>query len=597
MFFDRITYYQLIKISSMETITYQLITKAIKINILVFILIFSCTLSAQEPPSNQIEKLQKISGYVTTDDEPKSKVSVRIRNSNRVTNTDSKGFYSINALPGETIEFSHTGMKPVSILVEDVTDILNIEMGFRTLKLDEVKLKSKISKKEEEENHIFITERGIRVDKRSSNYVAADRLNPAAINLINALRGKVPGLRVYRNPVTLQDEVFLRNRNSSIQSNNGSAIWEIDGLLFFNSPPFLDVAIIESVVVLKSLFETVLYGSAGRNGVIIVTTKAAAIKKRKKEKRYTNQEYYKGDAVSLEDIRYGKPTYLEKFKGISASSVLEMYEAIYDQHKNESNFHFLMVDQFANVLNDKKKASKVLSDYENYANNNPEILKSIAYKYQELGFHKEAIKVYKNLMRIRPKHVQSFRDLANAYNELGEYQDAWKIYRYYLQKGYTLENNPIGQIMASEMTALYMLKKEEAKIKDRMAVDTTENITNDTRIVVEWNTSEAEFILEFVNPDGQVFQTEYSLENDDHLILEAKQMGYNSKEFIIEDLAEGNWLMNLTYLGNKKFAPTYFKVSTYLNWGRPNQKSEIKVYELLVKDTKAQLIKLNRAKL
>ncbi len=551
----------------------------------ICVLLFSGVIYSQTTPSVSIEKSRTISGFINYDKSPLAGVNITVKESGEGAISDSKGYYSINANVGELIQFSYVGMKTISILVEDVTSTLNIEMKTFNYELEEIKLKSK--KRKETEKYFTTTERGIRIDRRSSNYISADKLNPAAGTLANALRGKVPGMKVVRDPATLQDQIFLRGR--------APALWEIDGSLFYFNPPSLNPALVESVVILRSLSETTQYGTDGANGVIIVTTKAAAIKKRKKEDSYTNKDIYANDAIDLENLQYTKPNYLNELHEILSPEIaFNKYLKISNDHKYKSNFHLTMVNHFVNVYNDKNFASKILNDYKEYANNNPEILKTIAYKYQELGFHQEAIEVYKDLMRIRPKHVQSFRDLGNAYSELKEYQKAWKIYRYYLQKGFSLEQNAIGEVMASEMTALYMSKRKEAKIKEKMAVDTTVNITNDVRIVIEWNTSEAEFVLEFANPDKQVFTVDHSLEENNDLIIDEKKKGYNSKEFIIEDLMEGNWLMNLTYLGNKKFEPTYFKVSTYYNWARSNQSVDIRVYELLIKDTKVKLLELNK---
>ena len=41
----------------------------------------------------------------------------------------------------------------------------------------------------------------------------------------------------------------------------------------------------------------------------------------------------------------------------------------------------------------------------------------------------------------------------------------------------------------------------------------TKNTESDVRVVFEWNTSEAEFMLEFVNPTAQT----YEIENSTHI--------------------------------------------------------------------------------
>ena len=81
--------------------------------------------------------------------------------------------------------------------------------------------------------------------------------------------------------------------------------------------------------------------------------------------------------------------------------------------------------------------------------------------------------------------------------------------------------------------------------------------------------------------------------SNNELITDEKLKGYSSKEFMIEDLGMGNWLVNLTYYGNKKYTPTYLKMTTYYNWGKLNQHSKIKVFKLTKKNVKVQLLKAN----
>jgi hypothetical protein len=124
-------------------------------------------------------------------------------------------------------------------------------------------------------------------------------------------------------------------------------------------------------------------------------------------------------------------------------------------------------------------------------------------------------------------------------------------------------------------------------------MDPEKVIKSDIRFVFEWNTAEAEFIIEFVNANKQSFTVENSLDSDNDKIIDQKIKGYSSKEFMLEKLVNSPWLVNLTYLGNKQYKPTIFKLTTYYNWGEPNQSKKIKVFELATKNIKMQLLKLN----
>ena len=116
---------------------------------------------------------------------------------------------------------------------------------------------------------------------------------------------------------------------------------------------------------------------------------------------------------------------------------------------------------------------------------------------------------------------------------------------------------------------------------------------NGTRLVFEWNDSEAEFELEFVNPENRFYKTEHSLAANPHRISDEKRVGFSCEEFLIDQSLPGVWQVNATYLGNKKLTPTYMKTTMYHNFGSANQRKEIKIHRLGVKNIKQKLFTIN----
>jgi len=220
----------------------------------------------------------------------------------------------------------------------------------------------------------------------------------------------------------------------------------------------------------------------------------------------------------------------------------------------------------------------------------------VAYHLQALGLKKDAIKAYETIFKLRPKYVQSYRDLANAYVGNDQFKKAWRLYMSYLLQGNDISGENIGQLLYNEMEYLYYNRRNQTDIKEHFVPQSDDlfDFRNDVRIVFEWNTSEAEFDLEFVNPERRAYVFEHSLAANQELITSEKQKGYSSREFFIDDIGNGEWLVNITYKGNKKPEPTYFKVTQYFNWGKANQTNEITVYKLNEQRNKMQLLRLNK---
>tara|TARA_B100001059_G_C17546425_1_gene433029 strand:- start:190 stop:708 length:519 start_codon:yes stop_codon:yes gene_type:complete len=163
-------------------------------------------------------------------------------------------------------------------------------------------------------------------------------------------------------------------------------------------------------------------------------------------------------------------------------------------------------------------------------------------------------------------------------------------------KGKVTSEEGIGKTMYNEMEWLYYQRSNQTNIKQKFVpIDkTAKEFHRDIRMVFEWNTSEAEFDLEFVSPDKRAYSFDHSLAANNDLIIDEKRIGYTSKMFEIEDLGTGDWLINLTYKGNKKNLPSFFKLNTFYNWGKPTEQKVIKIYKLEIQNQKAALLRFNQ---
>ena len=206
--------------------------------------------------------------------------------------------------------------------------------------------------------------------------------------------------------------------------------------------------------------------------------------------------------------------------------------------------------------------------------------------------YEAALSIFKKVANLRPNYKQSYRDLANAYLDLKKYDKFWLIYNLYLSKGFQIENDDIGELMISEISTAYNATPENVSNKRIKVNNPNKLIKSDVRLVFEWNTTDADFKIEFVNPEKQCYEIENSVYNSNALINDQKRKGYSSKEVFIQKLGPGNWLVNFTYLGNKQYKPTTLKITTYHNWGRKNQTKKVNVFEFILADKKTQLLKL-----
>ena len=561
------------------------IYKMIKMIPLAF-LFLSLTIHAQ----NTIKK--EISGIITYDGAPLSNVNILIKNSAKGTSTNNKGVYKIRAKEGDILQFTHINMKAIEVLIEDITTTLNISMKAAKNELDEVIISSK---KKNKQTGLYpkkpkkISSGGFTIDTRrtgySVRYISGEELNLSGISIGRALQGKIAS---YKLVVDEFGNEYAKLRDTGTLLTVKYAIWVVDGQVYNFAPP-IPLENIKEVAVLRSLAGVNRFGSEAVGGAIIINTTVGDFDPVKdvysEENPYTNKEYYNEDAVAYNLLSSPKSDYIIELESISDSNeTFKKYQELLSEHQDKSGFYLNVANSFKLKYNDFENYKRVLLDSEEYSKSNPEELKIIAYQYQQEGFYENALSVYKKIIKLRPKHIQSYRDLINVYIELKQYKKALNTYNYFFNKGFTIEKNGIGDIMTREAEALTS-KISKTNLPDEKTLD--------TRIVFEWSSSEAEFILEFINPQKQVYKIEHTLSDNSSLILDEKLKGYTSREFVIDGDIGGEWLVNLTYYGNKKYAPTYLKTTVFNDWGRPNEIKKTTVFKMTLKDQKTQLFKIN----
>ncbi|MEX0290681.1 MAG: DUF2135 domain-containing protein, partial [Flavobacteriaceae bacterium] len=225
---------------------------------------------------------------------------------------------------------------------------------------------------------------------------------------------------------------------------------------------------------------------------------------------------------------------------------------------------------------------------------NPIALKALAYQYQAEGNLAKANQIYKEVFILRPQYAQSYMDLAGSYRDIKDYKKAASLYARY---DYLIGE---GLIKAEDEGFTAMIRREFYNLLDLHSRELSgrskklkKEEFNGTRLVFEWHDSEAEFELQFVNPEGQYFKWEHSLLANAERIKDEKLKGYSSEEYLIDDSIKGRWQVNAKYFGNKSLTPTYLKATIYHNYGSPSQRKATLLFKLSLKDVNQELFSVS----
>ena len=564
-----------------------------------------------------------IKGKVSDGQNPMENVNIQILDKDDSTTTAIDGTYRIMAETGDEIRFTFTGMKTITIRIEDVTRILNPIMVPDVEQLEEVTVEA--SKRRSQGDLEQDYARNKNIIRTAWGYLDAERaagnirmlseeeINPIGICILDVLRNRFAGIRVAGNCISgaetsaigtvtnnsiLGGAVFIRGGGSLSSAN--PAIFDVDGQIFTDVPFWIDVNNIKRLAILGNLATTAAYGNIAAGGVVVVNTingspqRSGLIDRARLRNNYVTEK-----VLTRQEVLENGPTYLKELESSNSfATAKKVYETNKERFSNTPYFFLDAYRHFVEKWNETEFADGIIDNNFRRFNDNPVLLKALAYVYDEQSRYEKANALYKENFVLRPHYVQSYRDMAQSYRNLKEIKQAASIYArydYLLEEGFmeadTLGFDPIINREYNNLIALDRKSFLKSKRAKRLVVD--KNGFQGTRLVFEWNDGEAEFDLQFVNPENQYFKWKHTLADNTETISREKDFGYNMMEELVDASLPGLWKVNVNYYGNKSLTPTYLKATVYYNYGTPSQRKEVKVYKLSLKEVDQELFKFN----
>lgn len=557
------------------------------------------------------ERNNMVFGTVSDGYNPLQNVNIQIEGTDLGTSTNKDGKYQILSKPRDILIFSYVGMLSQEIIVEDVTERLNIEMRPNTQQLDEVVVTKRINRRSQDylrlqygiDKDVVNTSFGF-IDKKRVGYhlkvIDGEDLNPAAIDILSALQGRVAGLRL--GSIGQFGEKALFIRGSSSINNPKPAVYDVDGMLMTRPPLYLSLQNIDRVAVMPSLASTVLYGNIASGGVILINTKGSVVvnepgTKKPYDRAKLRGNIYANDALNQIDIINNSADYIKSMHDSKDLGEARLSYMEFARLRRNDSFFYIDSFLFFHERGDDYFAKRILQDNISLFDN-PVKLKALAYALDIANEKVESNLIYQKIFLARPNYAQSYRDLANSYRGISEYRKAADIYsRYqYLIKEEFFRNDSTGIqiIIDREFKNLLNLKGSNFLNSKTTKVSESEESNDwEKRILIEWNDSEAEFEIQFVNPENHYFTWEHSSHNNLERIIDEKNRGYSCQEFFLDNSLPGKWQINLEYKGNKKLTSTYLKLTIYSNYNKPSQKEVSKLFRLNLKNVNQKLIEFN----
>ena len=205
-------------------------------------------------------QIKIISGTVSDSSGPLPGVEILVKDTDKGTQTDFDGNFSIEAVLGATLTIKHLGMLTVEQKV-NTTDFINITLTEDTNRLDEV----------------IVVAYGTQTKKSLTgaiSMVSSETIDKQLITSIGTvLQGNAAGVHVINSGGQPGENPTIRIRGISSINAAADPLIVLDGAPFNGDINAISADQIESINVLKDASATSLYGSRGSNGVLLITSK------------------------------------------------------------------------------------------------------------------------------------------------------------------------------------------------------------------------------------------------------------------------------------------------------------------------------------
>ncbi len=531
----------------------------------------------------------QVTGLVTDSNlEPLPLVNIVIKNTKIGTRTDESGRYTLGASADDTLLFTYLGRRSHQIEVREIPSVINVRMRNNNIDLEEVEIKARrlrtqaqLLKEYPRNKNLVKTYWGI-IDKDrisgSMRIVDGNWLIDIGPDFLTSLKNFVPAMQVTRGSDGVKVSIFRK-----------PAIFEVDGMMYFNSPPSYPSSEIDRVAVLK---RTMPIGPSGAGYIIIVNTKGqTAMDELGVDRSIENKILLDNmiiEASTYEDYIPFTSVYLKPLKGIRKRKKAVAIHEAQKQKEFDNPYYYLEIYNFwLSRWKNSPEASVLCKDIVDFFPNNVEALKALAYLEEQYGNYKSALSIYLKILAKIPDRAQSHRDVANAFVESGDYNNALIRYNLLMTSAKDVQGSDL--LLTTEL--MNILKQKGAELSENIDLNEVTDVYTGPRLVFDWNNPKAKFDLRFITSEGYYDTWNNYSENGDPKGSNSKQK-YDCKQFFIDHEIKGTWSINLNYHGNQSDYPTYLKLSIYHDYGLPSQSLRIRVYRLSEEYKQIKLIQL-----
>ena len=529
-----------------------------------------------------------ISGVVFDRSKPLDNVTILVQGEERGAVSGRDGRFELEASLGDVLVLGYLGMQSQQYRITG-DQFIEFYLDTESNQLDEVVLKSNLDSGESK--NTITTAYGEKNEDQIGYTIQTvdDEAFEGQANISDATRGKIISYNYSQNddlsqiqlrqvqtlaagttnPLIVVDDVPLGVNDSSTGTLTLST-WHIDP----NN--------VEKITVLRGLAATNKYGTLARGGAILIYTKTRAGAK-PGEKGKTNSAMLRGNIYN-ETVTSVKTTpageYLKAYK--KSKSFEEAYALYLEQREaylGDFNY-FVEVSKYMMKWGKPDTWKKILLNTLELNPGRVGHLRYVGMVSKDRKDYAMAQGIYEYVLLLAPQESQSYRDLALVLGDNHQYQKALDMYLKIKEDAYPGVNfSGLKKPLNSEMKRLILLHRNKLNTQGLPSHYMTP-LNYDVRVVVDYNDIDAEFDLQFVNPQKKFFVWSHrEFENASRFEQERAQ-GFNTEEFFLIDAEPGKWQINIECPEQDYRGPLALRYTVFRNYGTKNETQESKTLVL-----------------
>jgi Ca-activated chloride channel homolog len=267
--------------------------------------------------------------------------------------------------------------------------------------------------------------------------------------------------------------------------------------------------------------------------------------------------------------------YIEELKKAAPNRRLEVYMRE-RKHYSDSPAFFLDCSDFFIKHKQTTLGLRILSNIAELQLENPEFLRILAHRLEELGQMRLSVPLFETILKMRPEEPQSYRDLALALTEQKKYKRAMELLNHLVMTQWDRFDG-IEVIALMELNRIIPLARAQGIKAIPLDPRLIRLLDVDARIVLSWDADMTDIDLWVTEPSGEVANYGNHLTSAGGQVSNDFTEGYGPEEYVIHHAAPGEYLIQVNYFGSNSptlQGPVTVHADVYTNYGRKNEKRQ-----------------------